>query len=551
MRRSARMLSRAASWLEREQGGSLSFSCTECGRCCKGRTQVFVNLSEAQILAEYTGRSLEQFIAQDTETIETPEGLRVSLRTKVNNDNEKRCLFLDASNKCSVYEARPTQCRTYPFWPQNIMGEAEWTRESHRCEGISVSSSANRVPSATIMRNLIIHQVHNRGGGSTNLKYEDAVEVLEDSIRLEGEEMVDNFSDEFFALHHSRILYEDKGLRIVDTTLPESVINNDSDVKFNSTGESDNSVPLEQATYRRLEFIDAPSFSQSEVKLKSNGEIDHSLLSMSVHRFMASAVLNTFSSFSLKTKCQLLSSSSLSKQTPFRVLLLGAGCCTLPMHLMNSSLVKESKETIDQSFQILAVETKAEILDLARCYFGAEFVSHDIPSSVENLASVQETRDHGVIPIAISGEDFISATNKHVGYDVVIVDAAESKNLYPTSSNKKTLFAPPPSLVADIPALFNNVGKCSKKFEEESGGLLVMNILGGQHWVNEVHERCKSIVSSDPRFDGPVMLRIGANHVLVIRRRGNKYICESDVDGVGSMKDLGEMVREIISTPFY
>lgn len=28
-------------------------------------------------------------------------------------------MFLEGK-QCSVYEARPTQCRTWPFWPENM-----------------------------------------------------------------------------------------------------------------------------------------------------------------------------------------------------------------------------------------------------------------------------------------------------------------------------------------------------------------------------------------------------------------------------------------------
>ena len=29
------------------------------------------------------------------------------------------CIYL-SEKKCTVYEARPTQCRTWPFWPENM-----------------------------------------------------------------------------------------------------------------------------------------------------------------------------------------------------------------------------------------------------------------------------------------------------------------------------------------------------------------------------------------------------------------------------------------------
>lgn len=45
------------------------------------------------------------------------------------------CRFLDGT-KCGVYEGRPTQCRTWPFWPE-VMGAKGWAREvAAFCPGV-------------------------------------------------------------------------------------------------------------------------------------------------------------------------------------------------------------------------------------------------------------------------------------------------------------------------------------------------------------------------------------------------------------------------------
>jgi hypothetical protein len=41
------------------------------------------------------------------------------------------CIFLDRKTIpgkaiCGVYRARPTQCRTWPFWPENLRSEKTW-----------------------------------------------------------------------------------------------------------------------------------------------------------------------------------------------------------------------------------------------------------------------------------------------------------------------------------------------------------------------------------------------------------------------------------------
>ena len=45
------------------------------------------------------------------------------------------CVFLE-SGKCSVYQARPIQCRTYPFWEEILKSEKAWNEEAAYCPGI-------------------------------------------------------------------------------------------------------------------------------------------------------------------------------------------------------------------------------------------------------------------------------------------------------------------------------------------------------------------------------------------------------------------------------
>jgi Fe-S-cluster containining protein len=46
------------------------------------------------------------------------------------------CVFLTREGTCGVYPARPTQCRTFPFWPDLVRG-GRWARRAHSlCEGV-------------------------------------------------------------------------------------------------------------------------------------------------------------------------------------------------------------------------------------------------------------------------------------------------------------------------------------------------------------------------------------------------------------------------------
>ena len=51
---------------------------------------------------------------------------------KKNNGN---CIFLN-EKKCTVYKSRPVQCRTWPFWNENMNAKTWNNNISKNCPGI-------------------------------------------------------------------------------------------------------------------------------------------------------------------------------------------------------------------------------------------------------------------------------------------------------------------------------------------------------------------------------------------------------------------------------
>jgi hypothetical protein len=47
------------------------------------------------------------------------------------------CTFYDRKRGCTVYEARPTQCRAWPFWEINVSSARAWTEAAVKCPGIN------------------------------------------------------------------------------------------------------------------------------------------------------------------------------------------------------------------------------------------------------------------------------------------------------------------------------------------------------------------------------------------------------------------------------
>jgi Fe-S-cluster containining protein len=107
----------------------LKFECSQCGDCCTGAPgYVWVTGEEIAALAQELKIEVEEFERRFVRKV----GIRKSLIEFGNGD----CVFFDGdSRKCTVYGARPKQCRTWPFWDSNIRTPAAWQHTCQVCPG--------------------------------------------------------------------------------------------------------------------------------------------------------------------------------------------------------------------------------------------------------------------------------------------------------------------------------------------------------------------------------------------------------------------------------
>lgn len=121
----------------------LRFECTQCGDCCTGAPgYVWVNKDEIVGLAAERGLDVAEFERQYVRRV----GIRLSLVEHPNGD----CVFFDGqTRRCTVYNARPRQCRTWPFWQSNLRTPEAWQETCAVCPG---SGSGNLVPLEVIER---------------------------------------------------------------------------------------------------------------------------------------------------------------------------------------------------------------------------------------------------------------------------------------------------------------------------------------------------------------------------------------------------------------
>lgn len=89
--------------------------CDTCeGNCCIGESgNIWINKQEIENLSNHLDISLEELRFRFLEK----RGYKYSIKeVKLSSDNYA-CIFFDLEKKqCSIYEARPIQCRTFPFW---------------------------------------------------------------------------------------------------------------------------------------------------------------------------------------------------------------------------------------------------------------------------------------------------------------------------------------------------------------------------------------------------------------------------------------------------
>jgi uncharacterized protein len=113
----------------------LCFECAQCGRCCSGPGEgyIWVTGEEAERIARHLGITQHELRRKYLKRV----GWRMSI---IEEAESKDCIFLHVNNGirgCAIYSVRPNQCRTWPFWRQNLDNSDAWHSASERCQGMN------------------------------------------------------------------------------------------------------------------------------------------------------------------------------------------------------------------------------------------------------------------------------------------------------------------------------------------------------------------------------------------------------------------------------
>tara|TARA_B100000686_G_scaffold31744_1_gene32939 strand:- start:1111 stop:1533 length:423 start_codon:yes stop_codon:yes gene_type:complete len=114
-----------ADWWQNE---TIYFECQpDCFKCCSKPGLVFLTTQEAKQAAQYLGISLLRF---KSEFLTKQDKIWL-----IEVEEDHPCPFLTHKG-CAIHEAKPVQCRTYPFWHENMESKNHWALTSVFCPGI-------------------------------------------------------------------------------------------------------------------------------------------------------------------------------------------------------------------------------------------------------------------------------------------------------------------------------------------------------------------------------------------------------------------------------
>ena len=117
----------------------IRFKCQGSSNCCVTRGSngyVFLSKKDLSRLAKYFNLSLIKF---KNNYCQTTDGFIHLKETRKNGE----CIFLK-NKKCTIYKARPTQCRTWPFWPENMNVKMWNNNVINFCPGIGKGKLVNK-----------------------------------------------------------------------------------------------------------------------------------------------------------------------------------------------------------------------------------------------------------------------------------------------------------------------------------------------------------------------------------------------------------------------
>ena len=101
----------------KKDGYSYTFdpkACDSCeGRCCTGESgYIYVSKNEIENISSLLNLNVNDFVSKYL----FKKSYKYSIKELKHNDSYECVFYNRENNACGIYDARPLQCRTFPFW---------------------------------------------------------------------------------------------------------------------------------------------------------------------------------------------------------------------------------------------------------------------------------------------------------------------------------------------------------------------------------------------------------------------------------------------------
>ncbi|PAF50507.1 YkgJ family cysteine cluster protein [Helicobacter sp. 13S00477-4] len=111
--------------------------CEPCGgKCCTGESgYIFASIDELLCVSDFLNIPFDEFTQKYVKKV----GYRFSFLEKKSMEGIACIFFDDLSKKCLIYEVRPEQCKSFPFWQSyktDRVSEGEIEKLCGLCRGV-------------------------------------------------------------------------------------------------------------------------------------------------------------------------------------------------------------------------------------------------------------------------------------------------------------------------------------------------------------------------------------------------------------------------------
>jgi len=112
----------------------LRFGCTRCGNCCRQPGYVWISVDEMANMARYLSLPLDEF--QESFDVQWDSNAQ---SWRIDAVHGEGCPLLDGDD-CRVHPVKPSQCKTFPFWPELLDDRNAWNEAKNYCPGMDSNS---------------------------------------------------------------------------------------------------------------------------------------------------------------------------------------------------------------------------------------------------------------------------------------------------------------------------------------------------------------------------------------------------------------------------